>query len=49
MAWRQIRSGLLSAMVEKLLGRNSDTQETPSVSVNKAMVQNAIESGESFE
>ncbi|MEQ9367613.1 MAG: Rpn family recombination-promoting nuclease/putative transposase [Coleofasciculus chthonoplastes F3-SA18-01] len=49
MAWRQIRSGLLSAMVEKLLGRNSDTQETPSVSVNKAMVQNAVESGESFE
>jgi hypothetical protein len=34
------------AMVEKLLGKTSDIQETPSAPVNKAMVQNAIESGE---
>jgi len=47
--WHQIRAGLLMATVDKLLGKNSDTQETPSVPVNKAMVQNAIESGESFE
>jgi predicted transposase/invertase (TIGR01784 family) len=44
MAWRQIRAGLLIAMVEKLLGKNSDIQETPSAPVNKAMVQNAIAS-----
>jgi len=47
--WHQIRAGLLMATVEKLLGKHSDTQETPSVPVNKAMVQNAIELGESFE
>jgi hypothetical protein len=31
-------------MVEKLLGKTSDIQETPSASLNKAMVQNAIAS-----
>ncbi|MEQ9016496.1 MAG: hypothetical protein RID90_18820, partial [Marinovum algicola] len=28
--WRQIRADLLMAMVEKLLGKTSDIQETPS-------------------
>jgi hypothetical protein len=42
--WRQIRADLLMAMVEKLLGKTSDIQETPSASLNKAMVQNAIAS-----
>ncbi|MEQ9359141.1 hypothetical protein [Coleofasciculus chthonoplastes] len=48
-AWRQILSGLLSATVEKLLMTNLNTLEPSASPVTKAMVQNAIEPGKSFD
>ncbi|MEQ8999720.1 MAG: Rpn family recombination-promoting nuclease/putative transposase [Coleofasciculus sp. B1-GNL1-01] len=46
-AWRQILSDLLSATVENLLMINLNTLEPSASPVTKAMVQNAIEPGES--
>ncbi|MFP4124396.1 MAG: Rpn family recombination-promoting nuclease/putative transposase [Coleofasciculus sp.] len=46
-AWRHVLSGLLAATVEQLLARNLASLDTPSPALNKAMLQQAIESGES--
>ena len=46
-AWRHVLSGLLAATVEQLLARNLESLDTPSVALKKAMLQQAIESGES--
>jgi len=46
-AWRHVLSGLLAATVEQFLERNLESLDTPSPALNKAMLQQAIESGES--
>jgi len=46
-AWRHVLSSLWAATVEQLLARNLESLDTPSVALKKAMLQQAIESGES--
>jgi len=45
-AWRQVLSGLWGATVETWLATNLESLETPSPSLNKAMLQQAIELGD---
>lgn len=41
-AWRHLLSGLLAATVEQLLASNLESLDTPSLALNKAMLQQAI-------
>ncbi|MEQ8960372.1 MAG: DUF2887 domain-containing protein, partial [Coleofasciculus sp. C2-GNP5-27] len=43
-AWRHVLSGLWAATVEQWLARNLESFDTPSAALNKAMLQQAIES-----
>jgi hypothetical protein len=48
-AWRHLLSGLLAATVEQLLASHLESLDTPSPVLKKAMLQQAIESGEFFD
>jgi hypothetical protein len=47
-ALHQVLQALLSDTVEKLLGTNPETVQTPDYPLNKSTLQNSIEQGSSW-